>query len=387
MDNKSQDIQSPKPLDSINWKDLEVLEFPRWYEDEKEDKFEGFWKRIIGKRTRYEDYLISQLRATYMDLEGDIRTLIPEYAGVTSDEERRNLNEIGKYIVNLLKSAKGILENQKLTKRRMLIASSLLYEVEECLIWITPPTLALAQLTSLRSRVANLTTSDKDEYVKMLDECEKILKENKENFEVMGRPKTEDYRAHLEEVIRFVNTETLNEKINTGLQIERLRTLRYWGMALLSLVVLVFPNISNPEEWAKFPTNILGQQTLIALFTAISIGIIGGIGGFLSGLLQVRGSKTNLGDYEMSILLFELRPILGAFAALILVALMSWGILSDVITTEKLGSYVLVAFVSGFSERYFINLLKLDSMEKNPDIADESSQEKVGTSNSGRMSL
>jgi hypothetical protein len=77
----------------------------------------------------------------------------------------------------------------------------------------------------------------------------------------------------------------------------------------------------------------------------------------------MRGSKTNLGDYEMSILLFQLRPIFGAFAALILAALLSWGVLSDVIRVDKLGSFILVAFISGFSERYFINLLKLDQDE------------------------
>ena len=65
----------------------------------------------------------------------------------------------------------------------------------------------------------------------------------------------------------------------------------------------------------------------------------------------------------MSILLFQLRPIFGAFAALILAALLSWGVLSDVIKNESLGTFILAAFVSGFSERYFINLLKLDQDE------------------------
>ncbi len=87
----------------------------------------------------------------------------------------------------------------------------------------------------------------------------------------------------------------------------------------------------------------------------------------MSGLLQVRGSQTNLGDFEISVLLFQLRPIFGAFAALILAVLMSWGVLSDVIV-ESQGSYILVAFVSGFSERYFIKLLKLNVEENASDI-------------------
>ena len=84
-----------------------------------------------------------------MDLEGDLRTLIPEYSGITNEEERRNADEIGNHIVHLLNAAKGMLENQKLNKRQMLIVSSLLQEVEECLVWITPHALALAQTDAL----------------------------------------------------------------------------------------------------------------------------------------------------------------------------------------------------------------------------------------------
>ena len=84
---------------TLNWKDLSVLEFPKWYNEVVEkEKFSGIKNRILGKRTRYEDYLIAQLRSSYMDLEGDLRTLIPEYSGMTNDEEKRNADEIGKYI-------------------------------------------------------------------------------------------------------------------------------------------------------------------------------------------------------------------------------------------------------------------------------------------------
>jgi hypothetical protein len=125
-------------------------------------------------------------------------------------------------------------------------------------------------------------------------------------------------------------------------------------------------NNTNVTAWNTlfvFPTDFFESNLLVGYIAAISFAVVGGIGGFLSGLLQMRGSKTNLGDYEMSILLFQLRPIFGAFAALILAALLSWGVLSDVIKNNSLGPFILAAFVSGFSERYFINLLKLDQNE------------------------
>ena len=86
----------------------------------------------------------------------------------------------------------------------------------------------------------------------------------------------------------------------------------------------------------------------------------------------------------MRVLLFQLRPILGAFAALILAALMSRGVLDDVINGNGFGSYVMVAFVSGFSERYFINLLKLNTgehaIEPILEPAQEDEQNKNGNS-------
>lgn len=368
-----------KNLDGrLNWKDLKVLSFPNWYkEDFSESRCEKILNKIIGKRTRYEDYSISQLRSVYMDLEGDLRTLIPEYSGITNEEERKNADEIGNYIVNLLNAAKGMLENQKLGKRQMLIVSTLLQEIEECLVWITPHALAFAQIDALSLRIAELDSPNKDKYQEMLNGCENFLKGFKDKYEKITKNETENYRARLEEVIRFINTESLKSRINIGLQIERLRTLKFWGWILLFVLIITFPffsntyitndNNTNVTAWIElfqFPAVLFkGNYLLVAYIASISFAVVGGIGGFLSGLLQMRGSKTDLGDYEMSILLFQLRPIFGAFAALILAALLSWGVLSDVLKNDSLGPFILAAFVSGFSERYFINLLKLDQDE------------------------
>jgi len=267
-----------------------------------------------------------------------------------------------------------MLENQKLNKRQMLIASSLLQEVEECLVWITPHALAFAQMDTLSLRIAELDSPNKDTYQKILKYCRDFLGDFEDKYEGITREETENYRARIEEIIRFICTESLKARINVGLQIERLRTLKFWGIVLLLVLISIFPFFSNSSletdtvhgwfQVFKFPAELFAEnKLLVAYIAAISFSVVGGIGGFLSGLLQMRGSKTNLGDYEMSILLFQLRPIFGAFAALILAALLSWGVLSDVLKNDSLGSFILAAFVSGFSERYFINILKLDQNE------------------------
>jgi hypothetical protein len=268
----------------------------------------------------------------------------------------------------------------------MLVASSILNEVEECLVWITPPALALAHMPDLLLKLTEINSLDKYRYISMLEDCQKILKTSQDKNEKLSKQETERYRAAIEECINFIYSQTLKDIINTGLQIERLRSLRYWGIILLTLFIFIFPMISKTDVWPLYvnttdywnatinSTSFFGQYfkpwiyAIGAWYTAISFCIVGGIGGFLSGLLQVRDSKTDLGMYEVSILLFQIRPVFGAFAALVSFMLLSWGVLSGVIT-ESANSYTLVAFVSGFSERYFINLFdKMQGEVKPPDI-------------------
>jgi len=382
MEDNSKDKLIIKDSKSINWKDQD---FPKWFKVDAEGEPKRGWKIIFGRgRTRYEDYFISQLRSIYMDLDGDLRTLVPEYSGVTTIEEKNYVDEIGEYIDNLLKAARGILENKKLPKRQMLIASSILNEVEECLVWITPPTLALAKMPHLLSKMADIDSPHKNKYIKMLEESQNALQDKNKKLD---KSDIESYRSSIEECINFIYTQTLKDIINTGLQIERLRSLRSWGLFLLIIFILIFPMVSDMEQWRLYQDTIkdwnnatinctwLNLETIkpwmdiiVARYTAISFAVVGGIGGFLSGLLQMRDSKTDLGRYEVSILLFQIRPIFGAFAALVTFMLLSWNVLSGVITTSE-SSFAMIAFVSGFSERYFIKLFeKMDGDSNIPNI-------------------
>jgi hypothetical protein len=257
---------------------------------------------------------------------------------------------------------------------------------------MTPHAIALAHLPGQLSQLNKINSPDKDTYISMLKDCQDILNKYRDKYNEISKSETEQYRAYIEEIVNLINCETLKDKINTGLQIERLRTLRYWGIVLLILFILVFPLIGNLDNWPPYVsmtinwTNSINNSTFFgqhfgpwifaagAWFTAFSFCIIGGIGGFLSGLLQVRESKTDLGIYEVSVLLFQLRPVFGAFAALVSFMLLSWNVLDDVIANTP-GSYSLVAFVSGFSERYFIRLLKLNDEGKKADVTDIPSKE------------
>jgi hypothetical protein len=365
---------------------LDELDIPKWAQEaEEEGSYKGYWRKIFGKpRPKYEDYFTSLLRARYMDLEGNLRTIPPVYTNMNDEDKHLNERELRSYLITLLKASKTILEKKRLSKRDLLLASSLLDEADECLVWITPPAIALAQIPTLYSQISNSDINCRNVYLSMLDDCQAKLKSFNSKAESIDDTEEDHYRACIEECIRVLNASILNNRINTGLQIERLRSLRFWGIILLIFYITIFPMVSSPAAWGPYINTTNQWEHIIndsdntswlydlgpwiypigAWLTALSFCIIGGIGGFLSGLLQVRSSKTDLGLYEESVLLFQIRPIFGAFAGLVIFMLLSWGLLQDVINTSE-SAFALVAFVSGFSERYFLRLLKLDEKSEN----------------------
>jgi len=407
MDEKSQDAQAQPNLGSANWKSQKdfalnlKVDDPKWYsEEEKKGLFSILLTKIMKKpavKTSYEDYFAIQLRLIYTRLDTSLRYRIPRFSDLTGEGTRASLDTIGGNISELFNHAKGILELEKPTKKQLITASSFLNEIDEQLVWLSPLSQVLEQIPVLLSKLAELDLPNKDIYVSKLTKCLEILENAKK--EPIGEAEAEHCRASLAECIRVVNTQTLNYNINTGLQIERLRTLLHWGMFLLVLFILIFPMVSKVDNWPPYVYltrnwSIAASNLLIATsnstiatinntspflhpliyatgawLTALGFCIIGGIAGFLSGLLQVRESKTDLGVYEMSVLLFQLRPVFGAFAALVTFMLLSWGVFKDIIASTP-SSYTLVAFVSGFSERYFIKLLKLDNEGKIADTND-----------------
>jgi hypothetical protein len=88
--------------------------------------------------------------------------------------------------------------------------------------------------------------------------------------------------------------------------------------------------------------------------------LMGAVGGFLSGLLHARSTQVTLAEYLENMLKLQLRPLVGALVALILYVLLSWQVLPG-ISIESAGSYFIIAFLSGFSERYFLRLLDIET--------------------------
>ena len=94
--------------------------------------------------------------------------------------------------------------------------------------------------------------------------------------------------------------------------------------------------------------------------TTMGVAVLGAIGALLSGLLQIRRSPVTFTDYEVRGIEVALRVLVGSAVAVILYYLLSWQVLPAISVTSA-GTFLLVAFAAGFSERYFLKLLGLDS--------------------------
>jgi hypothetical protein len=378
------------------------------------------WERREIKsqnKTIYKEYLATQLRARYSEIVTEFRTEYP-YCLLN----KRHL-PTSQQIVYLLSSAREILEKglsengfwarrEYLGKQDLLVATNLLDLAEECMVWLYRKDNARTQIPALITRIEhtkNLDEKDKRSYIEKLEKIWKEgdighLEEKNQKNDIQKLENTyetdnkeqidEDFRPIFEQVIWVCNQKNLEDMINIGLQIERLKYYVHRGIILLIILFLAFPLICNLaifNTWSsqgnyttiysvvdahftgtKFSNNgnwtmdnlamvHLGDLFLLlfAYLAAIEFGIIGAIAGYLSGLIQTRKSRTNLAFYEESVLLSRIRLLFGAFMGMISCAFLSWNLLSGIDITSP-GPFVLTAFLSGFSERYLLNLLKIE---------------------------
>lgn len=394
MEEKFADMIKSEEIEK-KWQELLASDYwklpPNWTRVRTKKK--SIWARIknfpkkiyefLVVRISYEDYFASQLRSRYMDLEGRFRNALP-------GNKDTNLSD---FIKELLILSKQILEQEKLGKIELISTCSHLDRVEEHMIWILPRDIKISKIHEISLDLDRFKTEIKDDYKKLLQECQRHLDEtnSQDNSD-------EKCNANIVEIVRAINKDILEKMINTGLQIERLRSLRFWGLILLIFFVLLFPMLGIFDKYVPY-TVLIGllnstfshgtsleryydlQYVIGDWAVALSFCIIGGIGGFLSGLLQVRNSETNLELYEEAVLLFQIRPIFGAFAGLVMFMLISLGSLSSLFSDTP-GSMVLAAFLSGFSERYFLKLLKTEIEPKDKD-KDKGGQQPVAGGQQG----
>jgi hypothetical protein len=199
------------------------------------------------------------------------------------------------------------------------------------------------------------------------------------NLEVKFDPKEEGGASQSDEALRNALADALNyineldwqDVVEEELQARRLSILmRYLSLVLLLLLAAIpftttairTPDIPEgrviwPVLWPSYASDNDLTAAAFLVFAGLGLAAIGAAGGVISGMLKVRDSRASLTSYRTSLFKLALKPLVGAVAALVMYTLLSWNIIKGLEVTSP-GVFVLAAFLAGFSERYFLRVVR-----------------------------
>lgn len=149
---------------------------------------------------------------------------------------------------------------------------------------------------------------------------------------------------------------------------QRLIVGAFLGVVLLIGLSPVLCKADGLDPWSLMvPEHVMERlPSFIPLdFTAwvysFSIAAVGAAGGGLSALQRYRTHRPDPLSHQESVLGMYVKVLVGAFLAVLSFELLSWGLLPGVEIVSA-GSYLLIAFLSGFSERYFLQIIRMDKV-------------------------
>jgi hypothetical protein len=326
-------------LDTRNWPT------PAWYESKNPRPLKG-----------YRDYFRLEVRSRYAELEGDYRSVCGNYWNA------REMDVVtAKTIADLLHRSRAALEPER---PDLLSVAGILDLVERYMVWTYPSHILDARVTAIQLRIENLAEPERTLYRRQFEEHGALDRKR-----LTGGKQ----RSFYDEVISAYNRRVRASHISRALQIERLKVFLQFGCALLLVFIVAFPLVIpaigvSPGDGAVGPLTVFSTNAnndARAWILGVSLALMGAMGAFISGLIQVRQSDVTLPEYEESMLKLAIRPMLGANLALVLYVFLAWQVIAGVSITST-GSYFLVAFLAGFSERYFLRLLDLAPDDTTP---------------------
>jgi hypothetical protein len=264
-------------------------------------------------------------------------------------------------INDLLHSARIALEQES---PNLLMVANALDQVERYMVWLYPPWVAKARINSILLQLEDLPIRGKSLLKNKLTELSQS--DNKSDFG--------ELRSVMDDAIGTINDQLVQDQIGRGLQINRLKSLRLWGLIVLAVFLIFSPFVTNIFEESGWPSQFLIDEPNIFFVwvNALAVALMGASGGFISGLLQAQSSKITLTEFLENMIKLQLRPLVGALLSLIIFSLLSWDVLPG-ISIESVGSYFIIAFLSGFSERYFLRLFDFKAENELPKGGSEQS--------------
>lgn len=316
------------------WHDEKAWKQPKWLKQTASEKL---------KKVGYQSYYLNSLRARYLRLEGDFRTAYGNFYNTPYMDL-----VTARRIISFLQTSREALEDDDCDVSDVI---TMLDMTDQYMVWIYPPHYAKAQAFGMAADLKG----QNNPWGEFLE------REAFREGQTLG-----GIRSALDKTKEALNEAKQMAIISTGLQIERLNTASKWSLYVLisSLVFLPLVVRTDSNVW----DNTMLNQFLPALrpwFAIICAAIFGAGGAFLSSLMAVQRTRTVLTDYQENMKNNQLKLNIGALAAIIVFVFLSWDIIPGV-KMQNAGSLVFLAFIAGFSERFFLNLLNINNDEIAP---------------------
>lgn len=237
---------------------------------------------------------------------------------------------------------------------RVYVCSGLLYLAEINLTWLYPPGMLWLRCQQALNRLEKLR--DTGDVTWLINDLR----------DARNRKDDRWLRATLADAFEYFSQQDARLLMDDDLQVTRLRSLLWYVGIALILLVLAVPYITTAlgQSIPGWPVVRLDQVWLTQVVSALAVSAVGAVGGIFSGLIATRDSSTTLDQYRSSMLKLALKPLVGAVASMTLYLLLSWQILTGVKVTNG-GTFLLVGFLAGFSERYFLKLLRASPDDNN----------------------
>lgn len=304
------------------------------------------------KRRRYARSRLYLLTCEYIKLRSDFR--------IATSSNWQDTDWHRKYAT----ACQGYLENAKkgLESRRprIFFCASMLDLAAGSLVWLYE-----RETVELRSKAVTARLKDLPE----TEDIKWLLSHLDQAGEDVGCK-----QAALVDTLEYLSRQEQRLLMEDSLQVTRLRRLLLYVGAALALLIVAAPfvTIKLGQGIPGWPVIRIGQVWLTQGIYALAVAAFGAVGGIFSGLIKARDSNTTLDEYRTSMLKLALKPLVGAAASLTMYLFLGWQITGVRVTNG--GTFLLVGFLAGFSERYFLRLLGAPSEDSDKERARQRDQ-------------
>lgn len=300
-------------------------------------------QRAYG-RSIYQASQVNLLLGRYVRIRGDLLMALPD--GVRGQDQAK---EQAAYVCSdMLREAKKALERRKVT---LTVVAHLLSLADRALVSLYSDEVMRFRVHTLRSRLLQVQPAPR-QHLRFLGQAVKGLRDGTRD----------QVETAVKDVLSFLGEQDERRWIEDDLQVSRLsKAIGYvaFGWVLLMAIVPFLASVQkNAAGQVIWPVFDLKYADGFDLFLgALGLSFVGAVGGIVSGMFSVRDSTTSLLDYRTSVKRMTLKPLVGAVAALTLYFFLGANVISGVAVTSA-GTYIVAAFLAGFSERYFLRFVE-----------------------------